>query len=384
MDSSQKKLDDLIKSIEKMPSDTSILPRRRDQIFRYNPKLSKADNERIQKQLQEELQKSKIQASVKRSKRFSQKVDRESKKWLESQEKNLAQLVENYAQFKSKKPIIYQCRPELTEPFLLLHLIENNKKNICYYGTKYVVVDFDKNQVQLEYDSSMSEKDVRKKILQHYDKCKKNNKILIVPLGFQIGGGGHRNMLIFNPYRNTVERFEPHGTYFSKEQEAVDKVLKKFFRNSGLTYLPPSPACPIGLQGAENMYANYELTSSPEKKILFSDNAGFCCAWSYFYADLVLKFPDFSPEKIKDIAMKTIAGKAKTPESRGKELLDFIRGQNTFLFQKIKKAFEPYNLSAEDFLLNFEDYYPENSEKIMLAIETYFANHFRDKVFFNP
>ena len=82
--------------------------------------------------------------------------------------------------------------------------------------------------------------------------------MLVVPL--TVLSGRHANVLIFNPFRNEVERFEPHGPetgHTSFNDVKINAKLKHFVEeiDPTLQYISPYLLCPR----YQNGYQYYEV-----------------------------------------------------------------------------------------------------------------------------
>lgn len=99
----------------------------------------------------------------------------------------------------------------------------------------------------------------------------------------------HANLLIYRREFNTIEHFEPHGSYVDLETDDIlDNVLSDLVDylnnelNTHMTFITSVETCPMmdGLQAYE---------SKAKKDIKTTE--GYCLLWVLFIIDLVLKFP---------------------------------------------------------------------------------------------
>ena len=189
------------------------------------------------------------------------------------------------------------------------------------------------------------------RLLNKYIECKKNKKILCLPI--TIGNeGGHLNMLIFNYHTQMLERYEPHGAKIKNigggyDDDYYNEVIKKivlFFNDNGekMRYFPPPLTCPLvkdknkdvqfaGFQSIEGKAKRY----TGEKNNLYNNivfrEGGYCVMWSLWIMDLRLQFPTVPPRKLYTTALNSL----NTSESG---LYDFIRGfTNSFVIDLNKK-----------------------------------------------
>jgi hypothetical protein len=159
---------------------------------------------------------------------------------------------------------------------------------------------------------------------------------------------GHSNILIFNTIRGECERFEPHGSQTKVSlinSDRLNRSIKRFVKDLdlGLTYVP-SDQVTESLRG----FQSYECKAPKLTSIILgkevTDPKGFCAVWSYFYADMRLKFPKIpAKELVKNI--QNILG--NDPD----KLRSFIRGQAKFLSEEVAdvaKYIRTVQLSEED------------------------------------
>jgi hypothetical protein len=240
------------------------------------------------------------------------------------------EILDTYKKMKSTKVIPYGCF-SFVEHMMLLHILKINK-NDCSYDIKTY------GNLQAGYKSMSYKKSFVKHIREHYYRCKKNNKMLVVP--FNILSGKHANVLMFNPFRNEVERFEPHGHFTLSERFDDDKInakVEKFVEeiDSTLKYISPYLLCPKDQKG----YQYYEGQAKDEKgkynNVSIRDPGRFCCAWSYFYADMRIKFPYQSGSKLMKDSQDILGNDAT-------ELRQFIRGQYAFRVKEMNVINKKY------------------------------------------
>jgi len=138
-----------------------------------------------------------------------------------------------------------------------------------------------------------------KKFAQAIKQCKKRFVTIFIPLlpgemtpqGPKkfLKEGGHANMIIVDKKRKEAERYEPHGKKHWKTYNTfgLDIALLEFFEKLGFKYIAPTEFCPPKshqmLEGLEKMSKGIKISGEP---------GGYCVAWSYWYADLRLTYPD--------------------------------------------------------------------------------------------
>jgi hypothetical protein len=259
----------------------------------------------------------------------------------------LKEILDQYKTRSSKKVIPYICL-KFVEHLMLLHVLKINK-NDCSYDVQTF------GDLSAGYKTMNYKKSFMKHIREHYVRCKKNNKLLVVPLA--IMSGKHANVLIFNPHRNEVERFEPHGSSSGHrvDNEKINLKIKEFVEevDSTLKYISPVLLCPRGYMGYQWYESDAKEETGKYKNVVITDPGGFCCAWSYFYVDMRLKFPEKSGTKIIKESQDILG---KDP----KQLRQFIRGQYEFLVTELNKIDKKYK---------FEEFVEKKQNKKLTTLE---------------
>ena len=207
-------------------------------------------------------------------------------------DKSLRSYMRSQIKKLSKQVVPYTCHT-LIRKFMLLHLIKNNKNTCLYNILEYPEITATYKNIKYKNESIQA-------IKQHYNSCKKDMKLFAMP--FIIANGRHANMIIFNPYRNEAERFEPHGpnTVINGFNHAnITNELRKFVAliDPELKFVPSHKTCPIGFKA----FQRFDTNKPSRQKIdgtYIKDPGGYCCAWSFFYADLRMKYPKASGSEI--------------------------------------------------------------------------------------
>jgi len=163
--------------------------------------------------------------------------------------------------------------------------------------------------------------------LKRYKLCLKNKKVrfIVCLLGLEYDQGcdkkwevAHSNVLIQDKVKGTLERFEPNGKKFGNAYEGIllDRAIKKFFiKNNDFgikQYMSPFGYCPtLGFQNLEDPVEASDTTKYWK---------GYCAAWTQFYINLRLQFPDVNPIELIDT---TIDALKKSPKSFTRFIQDF-------------------------------------------------------------
>ena len=161
-------------------------------------------------------------------------------------------------------------------------------------------------------------------ILIDENECKKGNPELHT----------HANFLIYDKKNATLERFEPNGpsvirkTFF--ESDRLDKELQEWFNRRPrflvLNYISPLKTC---------LKKGFQDQQSQEQLRRTGDPSGFCVAWTLWYANLRLRHPDTSREKLVADAMQAF-------ETPSKIKTNFIRNYAQFIVNEKYKILKNF------------------------------------------
>ena len=132
------------------------------------------------------------------------------------------------------------------------------------------------------------------------DCIKRGDKMIAMPLNLHFGDSnmGHANLLIYRPYENTIERFEPYGELpDTGADKTFNIILKKMFEVEMKPYLKeltpkfiePNQVCP-NVKGFQNLEEQLGL--------LEQEGGGFCAMWSLFILELIFLNPTLSTKEI--------------------------------------------------------------------------------------
>lgn len=147
---------------------------------------------------------------------------------------------------------------------------------------------------------------IPKKVLDISKTCK--HQFYVVPLFISVKFD-HWNLLIFDLFNKTVERYEP---YFTMDYPEIDDRFKDIFNNLGFEYIPSENFC---------IRTNWESKSS--KKKVKGETSGFqniegtevgrntqnCGYWSLLYIETRLANPSKSRNEIVDMLSQNIKSK---------------------------------------------------------------------------
>jgi hypothetical protein len=241
---------------------------------------------------------------------------------------------------KFKKTTYTEFNRSTMAVYIYLTYILNKHKNDCLIIGKNNKIEWNYNLMSKELLLNENEK----KYFNDFNECiKKNKKFIAIPFIIREVFQGHQNIILIDLDKKTAERYEPHGVSLSKyekENEDINNKLKELFNRNGYKYINPNELCP-NVKGIINNYSK-EMKDKLEKRnvnflgfqsienIYGKKEAGFCIAWSFFYLDMRLSFPNLSPNEI----YKKVLEEFKYDPAR---FLDFIRGYANFLNSYYKK-----------------------------------------------
>ena len=260
----------------------------------------------------------------------------------------------------------YFLEPDDNYLLMSMYNILLNNKNSCHLIYKNRLYKLEINNWK---DTDISS-DVLKKLFKKFDECKKNNKVLVIPLLMQIENEGHCNMIIFNTYRDEIERFEPQGSEFLSESKTIDKIFenlaKKFSEhyNKEFKYIPPIDYCP------KKIFQSVEKYVQKKENINYNiKEKGYCVSWAHWYADLRIKYPK---ESSKDIIDKTLKILKQDPI----ELRRFIRGQSKKVYDLYHQVLNNLNIDPKKY---FSKINPEVIDKKFEELNKNFSKFVEDK-----
>ena len=136
----------------------------------------------------------------------------------------------------------------------------------------------------------------------------------------------HANLLIYNKYDNTIERFEPHGCIVEADEwyeaKEFDKAFKKVaYKLFDAEYKPACLSCP---------YVGFQALQETERQMQRGDPGGFCAAWTLIIIELRLKNPK---DTLKELQLKALKRMTKDI----KPLTKLVRNFSQFVVKKRKE-----------------------------------------------
>ena len=187
-----------------------------------------------------------------------------------------------------------------------------------------------------------------KKFFKNIEKCSNNKRFILLPLfmsNYNCDMSGHQNMIIIDVKNKTIERFEPYGINVGDEYTEIEHNFDKAFgsflsKMKKYTYIPPQKMCiKMGLQAIEedNIYKGIATVRK-------NDPFGFCVAWSIWYADLRMRYPDASSKELLNKTINILKNDKIT-------MRRFIRNYAEFIIKQ-KKQFKKEFLKDVPLVIN--------------------------------
>lgn len=148
----------------------------------------------------------------------------------------------------------------------------------------------------------------------------------------------HLNMLIFDRFggetnEGSVELFEPHGaTEFHYDTTELQNTLERFIGESthfsNYEFIPPANICPSG-EGLQR------IEGKEENQYLASDPAGWCAAWSFFYLESRLRYPEYKPQKLLKYLIKSLNYHKRIGDF---SFTEFIRNYSNYAIKNVSSS----------------------------------------------
>ena len=207
--------------------------------------------------------------------------------------------------------------------------LQRRHKNVCAWGATNSLTQPD---IRLNVSKSIPAL-VREmgKYEHQFEVCDKENKrftIFLLVLSNLPNSVSHANVVIYDRYLKTLERYEPHGGNTDMYRTAkIDSVFRMFTKKylKKVTYIAPIQTCP--LYG----HQYYENTQTQSPTFLRSgDPLGFCLAWSMWYADLRLSNPAWPKDMLISKSIEILKNKPQT-------MRRFIRNYSSIMLRIIRK-----------------------------------------------
>jgi ankyrin repeat protein len=127
----------------------------------------------------------------------------------------------------------------------------------------------------------------------------------------------HANILIVDMNRKTIEHFDPYGKVPFINSDAIDQLLRTFFKD----YLPT-----FKYLGIDELFngISFQVYSDENSNHLENDPVGFCLAWCYWYIEMRIQNMDVDPVVLITETIKQL-NKSKS------SFKDYIRDYSNYL-----------------------------------------------------
>ena len=116
-----------------------------------------------------------------------------------------------------------------------------------------------------------------------------NVKFIIIFIAITAIPVGHANILLYSKDKNEIERFDPWGAGRDPE---LDIKLKNYFISliPDIHYIDPNEYLPVvGFQ---------QVDMGEQTNNFLGDPGGYCLAWSIWYTDMRIQYPDIDRKKL--------------------------------------------------------------------------------------
>jgi len=256
------------------------------------------------------------------------------------------------------------------------------------YGTSYVEVVFGLLNIHKKHDNvcipRLSSKNIsmdwlikKNKIMTNIDAeffkeelLRSNKRFYIIPLLFYPEKNiGHANIIIYDRIDNSFERFEPNGAevYKIKEKDyeiiKLDLYLYNIYKEiSELLHNDPKPKkfySPVGsaIEGIQYIESMETVLDTTMNGIINPE--GFCLSWSYYYADLRLKFSNMTRNDVFRDFMFNLTQTKSMLANTGKFIRHYANSIFLYTYKTIKNYYNVTKLleNSTDYIKIIDIYY---------------------------
>ena len=211
--------------------------------------------------------------------------------------RSLAELIESLEERgRSVSDISYLAEAK-TMMYGYMHLMD------LYHSECFIAghLTFYTDEGKLNYAADFLQKFTPRNIGKDLLKCiQSNTQVIFIPLQLKSTHSrvGHQNLLIYRPFKKTIERFEPQ---ILESQPVMNAVLKTLFEETLApklgehtpTYYPPQQICPVHAVGLQEV----ELLSRFDISL---EGQGYCQIWSLFLIESILTNPEMDTADVID------------------------------------------------------------------------------------
>lgn len=191
--------------------------------------------------------------------------------------------------------------------------------NIMWYYEKEILYTYE-SRIANNVESRMYSMYTQDYRLSNFIKrCNKRFYVIMLTIASNDHVTAHQTILIIDKDKKTFELFDPHGSQRELEfkYDTLEEKLKDMFK--GYNLIPVQQLCPLrSFQTIEYFQSSY-LRGEENKRLIenikeflkllenkYEKRVGFCVAWSYFYLDLRMKYPDMNQKKLQEKAIEKL------------------------------------------------------------------------------
>jgi ankyrin repeat protein len=219
--------------------------------------------------------------------------------------------------------------------------------------------------------------------LDYYMKrCFDNKQIRFIMIKitvFNQDDGLHANSLIFDKQTGRCEHFEPYGFVYFQEYIDLDEYLKELFMNltriycseHNIQYSYYGPKFSNIRNGLQMLSSDHLLMY---RKI--GDPQGYCLAWSLWYIESRIKYPEWSYDEIVDQVISELIH----TEYNGRNIfIDYIRNYSIELDKEKTKLLHEFDIPDEAINdIMFDDV---NLQKYKIGLQMKFIKLVKQRLF---
>ncbi len=185
--------------------------------------------------------------------------------------------------------------------------------NVCVIRPSVASPSYTHADISIRWNQAKGDFTVPPRFWAKLKACKA--RFVATPFGYSCSKElGHANYMLYDKVHKTLERFDPYGKSRRKclNPPGLDAKLTRLFRdNLGRDSIRKYYG-PLDLDGKVGIQSRQEAEKA--KPISSDPKAGFCLAWSCWYAGARLRWPDLSPTKtVREAEKVCLAYPSKTP-----------------------------------------------------------------------
>jgi hypothetical protein len=244
---------------------------------------------------------------------------------IQTTKENMEDYIKSFGPIQRYKP----WHASKTTMILSIAFLIKNNPDVCVVYQDKSCLDTGR-ECDMVWDDEKTELIIDDIFDKNFMGCLQNNnkKFVIMQLTLIGKNWAHANFIIIKKQlgmKPIAQHFEPHGKMM-KDTRGYSKMeydLAQYFRRFGILYANPSMMCPYGLQKIECGYKDRRC------KDVRNDPGGYCAAWTFFFLQTALQFPDLWTSDITQLVAEVLN---KDP----KQFHKFIVNYSQFLYKNIE------------------------------------------------